>query len=67
MVKEGIVFGHKVIGRGIQVDRAKIEAIERLPPPRHVKGIISFLGHTGFYQRFIENFSQVAVPMTKLL
>ena len=37
MVKEGIVLGHKVSGKEIEVDRAKIEAIERLPPPRDVK------------------------------
>ena len=67
MVKEWIVLGHKVTGRGIEVDKAKVEAIERLPPPHDVKGIRSFLGHTGFYRRFIKNFSQIALPMTKLL
>lgn len=53
MVKEGIVLGHKVSGREIEVDRAKIKAIERLPPPHDVKRIRSFLGHVGFYRRFI--------------
>jgi hypothetical protein len=37
--KEGIVLGHKILGKGIEVDNAKIEALERLPPPRDVKGI----------------------------
>jgi hypothetical protein len=48
MVREGIVLGHKVSERGIEVDRAKIEVIEQLPPPTNVKDIHSFLGHAGF-------------------
>jgi hypothetical protein len=50
MVQEGIVLGHKVFTRGIEVDKAKIEVIEQLPPPMNVKGIRSFLGHAGFYR-----------------
>ncbi|GJX70893.1 reverse transcriptase domain-containing protein [Tanacetum coccineum] len=67
MVKEGIVLGHKVSGSGIEVDKAKIEAISKLPYPTNVKAIRCFLGHTGFYRRFIKDFSQVARPMTQLL
>ncbi|GJR78757.1 putative nucleotidyltransferase, ribonuclease H [Tanacetum coccineum] len=67
MVKEGIVLGHKVSGSGIEVDKAKIEAISKLPYPTNVKAIRSFLGHVGFYQRFIKDFTQVARPMTQLL
>ena len=67
MVKEGIVLGHKVSGKRIEVDRAKVEAIERMPPPRDIKGICSFLGHIGFYRRFIRNFSGVSKPLTNLL
>jgi hypothetical protein len=50
MVMEGVVLGHRVSRRGIEVDRAKIEAIEKLPYPRDIKGIGSFLGHAGFYR-----------------
>ena len=57
MVREGIVLGHLVSERGIEVDMAKIELIERLLPNTNVKGIRSFLGHAGFYRRFIANFS----------
>ena len=53
MVREGIVVGHRVSERGIEVDRAKIEVIEKLPPPVNVKGIHSFLGHARFYCYFI--------------
>ena len=48
MVKEGIVLGHRISEKGIEVDRAKVEVIERLPPPISVKGVRSFLGHAGF-------------------
>jgi hypothetical protein len=57
----------KELSWDIKVDRAKIEVIEQLPPPTNVKGIHSFLGHAGFYQRFIQNFSQIARPLTHLL
>jgi len=60
MVKDGIVLGHKVSSRGIEIDPAKVAAIEKLPPPTLVTGIKSFLGHAGFYRRFIKNFSQIA-------
>jgi hypothetical protein len=55
-VREGIVLGHKISKKGIEVDKAKIEVIEQLPPPTNVKGIHSFLGHIGFYRRFIQIF-----------
>jgi hypothetical protein len=67
MVREGIVLGHLVSERGIEVDRAKIEVIEQLPPPVNVRGIRSFLGHAGFYRRFIKDFSHIAKPLTNLL
>jgi hypothetical protein len=67
MVQEGIVLGHIVSKRGIEVDRAKVELIENLPPPTSVKQIRSFLGHAGFYRRFIEDFSKVSRPLCNLL
>ncbi|KAD7116998.1 hypothetical protein E3N88_04266 [Mikania micrantha] len=67
MVKEGIVLGHKISRAGIEVDKAKIETISKLPPPTNVKSIRSFLGHAGFYRRFIKDFSKISRPMTQLL
>ncbi|GJY70755.1 reverse transcriptase domain-containing protein [Tanacetum coccineum] len=67
MVKEGIVLGHKVSSAGLKVDKAKIEVISKLPPPTNIKGVRSFLGHAGFYRRFIKDFSKIAQPITKLL
>ncbi|KAK1609334.1 hypothetical protein QYE76_033007 [Lolium multiflorum] len=67
MVNEGIVLGHKISEKGIEVDRAKVEAIEKMPYPRDVKGIRSVLGHAGFYRRFIKDFSKISKPLTNLL
>jgi hypothetical protein len=58
MVNEGIVLGHKIFERGIEVDKAKVDAIEKMPCPKDIKGIRSFLGHAGFYRRFVKDFSK---------
>nr|GEV38599.1 reverse transcriptase domain-containing protein [Tanacetum cinerariifolium] len=67
MCKEGIILGHKVSKSGIEVDRAKVDVIAKLPHPTIVKGVRSFLGHAGFYRQFIQDFSKIARPMTHLL
>ncbi|GJT85187.1 reverse transcriptase domain-containing protein [Tanacetum coccineum] len=67
MCKEGIVLGHKISKSGIEVDRAKVDVIAKLPHPTIVKGVKSFLGHASFYRRFIQDFFKIARPMTHLL
>jgi hypothetical protein len=67
MVQEGIVLGHIVSKRGIEVDQEKVERIENLPPPISVKQIRSFLGHAEFYRCFIKDFSMISRPLCSLL
>nr|GEV07999.1 reverse transcriptase domain-containing protein [Tanacetum cinerariifolium] len=67
MVKEGIVLGHKISRNGIEVDKAKVDVITKLPHPTTVKDVWSFLDQAGFYQRFIKEFSKISRPMTHLL
>jgi len=63
MVKEGIVVGHKISEKDIEVDPAKVDIIDKLPPHTNIKGIRNFLGHFGFYRRFIKDFSKIAKPL----
>nr|XP_009776087.1 PREDICTED: uncharacterized protein LOC104225909 [Nicotiana sylvestris] len=67
MVGEGIILGHKISNNGIEVDKAKIEVISKLSPPTSVKGMRSFLGHAGFYWRFIKDFDKLVNLLCKFL
>ena len=67
MVNQVIVLGHIISSRGIEVDKAKVELISKRPPPTNVKTVGQFLGHVGFYRRFIKDFSKIAKPLYKLL
>jgi hypothetical protein len=67
MVQEGIVLGHVVSKRGIEVDKAKVELISKLPPPTTVRQIHSFLRHACFYHRFIKDFSKISQLLCNLL
>ena len=62
MVREGVVLGHLVSDKGLEVDKAKIEVIQNLPLPTTLRDLRSFLGHVGFYRRFIRDFAKVSKP-----
>ena len=66
-VTNGIVLGHIVSSTRIEVDKSKIELIANLPTPKFVKDVRSFLGHAGFYRRFIKYFCVISKPLSNLL
>ena len=67
MVNPGIVLGHIILEKGIEVDKEKIDMISKMPSPTNVKTVRQFLGHTCFYRRFIMDFSKIVKPLYKLL
>jgi hypothetical protein len=67
MVEHGIVLGHVISSKGVEVDKSKIDVISSLPYPTCVREVRSFLGHAGFYRRFIQDFSKIALPLSQLL
>ena len=67
MVEQGIVLGHIISNKGIEVDPAKFFVISQLPYPSCVREVRSFLGHAGFYRPFKRDFCKVALPLSNLL
>ena len=61
------MLGHIISGKGLEVDNAKLEVIQNLPQPDTVRDLRSFIGHVGFYRRFIQDFTKVFKPLTTLL
>ena len=64
MVPQG---GHIISSQGIEMDKAKVELIVKLPSLTTVKGVWQFLSHAGFYKRFIKDFAKLARPLCELL
>lgn len=67
MFTKGVVLGHIISQAGIEVDPAKISFISNLSPPKNQKEARSFLGHAGYYRKFIKDFTKLATPLFKLL
>ena len=67
MMQEGVVLGHFISPKGIEVDPTKIEVICTLAIPVKLKEVRSFLGHARYYRHFIKYFSQIATPLYELL
>ena len=67
MAQEGIVLGHCISPKGLEIDHAKISTIQTLMPPTTIKGVRSFLRHVGFCRRFIKDLSKITRPMCRLL
>jgi hypothetical protein len=67
MVKQGTILGHVVSSRGLEVDKAKIDVISSLPYPSCVREVCFFFCYTGFYRRYIKDFSKITAPLCKLL
>jgi hypothetical protein len=65
-LKEVVFLGHVISAQGILVDPRKVEAVLKWERPKNVTEIRSFLGLAGYYRRFIEGFSIIAIPMTRL-
>jgi len=64
--KEVIYLGHIITEKGISPDPSKLEAVKNFPIPKRVKDIQAFIGLSGYYRKFIEDFSKIAKPLTKL-
>ena len=67
MVREGIMLGHLVSRKVLEVEKAKVEVIQDLALPKSIRELRTFLGHVGFYQCFIKYFAKFSKPMTSLL
>lgn len=67
MVRQGKILGHIVSRNGISMDMDKIEVIVRLPIPRNIKEVQSFMGHCGYYRRFIYIYAIIAQPLYALI
>ena len=67
LMEEGIVLGHHISSKGIELDPIKIIIIFGLPSPQKQKDVRSLLGDAGYYRKFVKDFSKIASPMFDFL
>ena len=60
LVRHGVILGHIVSENGISTDEGKVKLVLDLPPPQNLKGVWQFMGHVGYYQRFIKDYAKLA-------
>ena len=60
-------LGHVISAEGVSVDPQKIEVVVSWKPPKNVSEVRSFLGLDGYYRNFVEEFSKIVAPLTKLI
>lgn len=61
------VLGHEISGNGVRPDNKKLQSLKSLKPPTNTKQVKSLLGLFSYYRKFINNFAELALPLTKLL
>jgi hypothetical protein len=67
LMNEGVILGHHLSSRSIEEDQTKVKIIKHLPTPLKQNYVGSFLGHAGYYRRFIKYFIKLASPIFTLL
>lgn len=66
-VEEGKLLGHFVSKEGVRIDPERVMEIDKLSPPKNVKRIQSFFGQVKFFRRFVTNFAEICIPISRML
>jgi len=64
--KEVTYLRHLITDVGVKPDPMKVKCVQNIPVPKNVKELKSFLGLSGYYRKFIQNYGELAKPLTIL-
>ena len=67
MIGQGKILGHIVSKNGISIDKEKIYVIVNMPWPKNAKEVQAFMGHYGYYKRFIFQYASISQPLYELI